>query len=141
MSVWYLHDCVNCDPPQKSVLHKTQRKIISKQHFYVTWGPDGRLNHVGVVHHSERERWGAEATSPTLPGYSAVKERQMEGKRSLLTSFCHSVFILLMQGQQKLPDGAPRNISIQYISVKAILTSCMIPYSLLATNSKHYGFY
>lgn len=45
----------------------------------VTWGPGGRLNHAGVVCRSDREHWGAEATSPTLPGCSAVEDVQMEG--------------------------------------------------------------
>lgn len=44
--------------------------------FYFTWDPDGRLNHVGAVYRLKRGCWDDEAISPTLPGYSAVQDKQ-----------------------------------------------------------------
>lgn len=45
--------------------------FFSPYDWCLTWGPDGRPNHAAAGCHSERERWGAEATSPTPPGCSA----------------------------------------------------------------------
>lgn len=58
------------------IIVQTTQPVTPVLHFFLlglslTWGPDGRLNHAGAGCHSERERWGAEATSPTPPGCSA----------------------------------------------------------------------
>ena len=55
--------------------------IQTESIYWITWGPGGRLHHAGEAHPSDREHSGAEATSPTLPGCSAVEHGQKHVKK------------------------------------------------------------